>query len=50
MVFSIVSYFSKQAEQLKARQEAGENLLAEQLDKITKIDELQLELDKIKLV
>jgi len=39
-----------QAEQLKARQEAGENLLAEQLDKITKIDELQLELDKIKLV
>ncbi|KNZ61376.1 uncharacterized protein VP01_1409g2 [Puccinia sorghi] len=39
-----------QAEQLKARQEAGENLLAEQIDKITKIDELQLELDKIKLV
>ncbi|PLW40096.1 hypothetical protein PCASD_07863 [Puccinia coronata f. sp. avenae] len=38
-----------QAEQLKARQEAGENLLSEQLDKITKIDELQHELDQMKL-
>ncbi|KAH9452090.1 hypothetical protein Pst134EB_016048 [Puccinia striiformis f. sp. tritici] len=38
-----------QAEQLKVRQEAGETLLAEQLDKITKIDELQLELENMKL-
>ncbi|KAH9462825.1 hypothetical protein Pst134EA_014915 [Puccinia striiformis f. sp. tritici] len=38
-----------QAEQLKVRQEAGETLLAEQLDKITKIDELQLELESMKL-
>ncbi|KNE92329.1 hypothetical protein PSTG_14287 [Puccinia striiformis f. sp. tritici PST-78] len=38
-----------QAEQLKVQQEAGETLLAEQLDKMTKIHELQVELENMKL-
>ncbi|POW20692.1 hypothetical protein PSHT_03238 [Puccinia striiformis] len=38
-----------QAEQLKVQQEAGETLLAEQVDKITKINELQVELEYMKL-
>lgn len=38
-----------QAEQLKARHEKGEELLAEQLEKISKIDELQLELENLNL-
>lgn len=38
-----------QAQQLKTRQEKGEILLAEQLDKISKIDELQQELETMKL-
>ncbi|MBW0476225.1 hypothetical protein O181_015940 [Austropuccinia psidii MF-1] len=38
-----------QAEQLKTRSDSGETLLPEQLDKISKIDELQLELKNLNL-